>query len=151
MSLIVSMDELRGLVGQEVICGDWVVVDQSCIDRFADLSGDHQWIHTDPERAARDSPWGQTVAHGFLTIALFTRMMGMGIQITGTRLGVNYGFDRLRFTDTVRSGDRIRARAKLARVDDIKGGVQTVLDVTVEREGHEKPALVATWLLRRYV
>ncbi|MDB5572101.1 MAG: dehydratase [Hyphomicrobiales bacterium] len=150
MTLPITLEDLRAKTGTQIVAGDWIVVQQDDIDRFADLSGDRQWIHVDPERAARESPWGGTIAHGFLTLALFTRMMGHAVRVEGAKFGVNYGFDRLRFTDIVRCGDRIRARGTLESVEDIKGGAQVRLDMRVEREGHEKPALVALWLLRYY-
>jgi acyl dehydratase len=144
------VEELRRLVGKEVAVTDWFTVSQERIDAFADATQDHQWIHVDRERAAGESPYGTTVAHGFLSLSLLPHLLGEAIEIQGTRLGVNYGLNRVRFTGPVQSGARVRARFRLAAVEDIERGVQTMWNVTIEREGEAKPVLVAEWLTRRH-
>ncbi|MCC6609738.1 MAG: MaoC family dehydratase [Burkholderiales bacterium] len=148
-STIVSVDELRTRVGTEIAVSDWFEVTQAHIDEFAEATGDRQWIHVDPERAARESPFGRTIAHGFLTLSLLAHLYQKTISVTGLRMGINYGFNRVRFTGPVPSGARIRARFRLAALEDIANGVQMTWDVQVEREGAERPVLVAEWLSRR--
>jgi acyl dehydratase len=145
-----SLAQLRSLTGREVVVSDWLEVTQARIDRFADATGDHQWIHVDPERAARESPFGAAIAHGFLTLSLLSKFLNESVDFGPSRMGVNYGMNRVRFTDPVPVGSRIRARFALARVEDLQGGVQLVWDVTIERDGAAKPCLVAEWLTRRY-
>jgi len=140
---------LRELVGTEVGPGSWLVVSQDMIDRFADATGDRQWIHVDPSRA-RAGPFGGTVAHGFLTLSLLPHLLGQAIDLRGVRMGVNYGLNRARFTGPVPAGSRVRARFTLAACEDIPQGVQTTWAVTVEREGETKPVLIAEWVTRRY-
>jgi len=146
---ILSIDELRPRVGTEIAVSDWLEVTQEHIDEFAEATGDRQWIHVDPERAARESPYGRTVAHGFLTLSMLSRFLSESITVTGMRMGINYGFDRVRFTGPVPSGTRIRAHFTLAKLEDIANGVQMTWGVTVEREGAERPVLVADWITRR--
>ncbi len=145
-----SLDELLALKGTEVVVSDWLEITQERVDRFAQATDDHQWIHVDPERARRESPFGAPIAHGFLTLSLLSKFINESIDFGPSRMGVNYGSNRVRFTDPVPVGSKIRARLKLAGVDPIKGGVQLTWDVTVEREGSAKPCLVAEWLSRRY-
>jgi acyl dehydratase len=145
------VEDLKRLVGKEVAVTDWLAVSQDRIDAFADATQDHQWIHVDRERAARESPYGRTVAHGFLSLSLLPHLLGEAIEIQGTRLGINYGLNRVRFTGPVPAGSRVRARFQLAAVEDIDRGVQIAWNVTVEREGEAKPVLVAEWLTRRHV
>ena len=145
-----SLDELLALKGTEVVVSDWLEITQERVDRFAQATDDHQWIHVDPERARRESPFGAPIAHGFLTLSLLSKFINESIDFGPSRMGVNYGSNRVRFTDPVPVGARIRARLKLAGVDPIKGGVQLTWDVTVERDGAAKPCLVAEWLSRRY-
>jgi acyl dehydratase len=145
-----SVDELRRLAGSEVAVSDWLEVSQERIDRFAAATGDHQWIHVDRERARRESPYGATVAHGFLTLSLLAPLFTETIEMRDARLGVNYGFDRVRFTGPVPAGARIRARFALRRVEEIEGGLQLAWQVTVEREGAAKPVCIAEWITRRY-
>ncbi|UCD67136.1 MAG: MaoC family dehydratase [Betaproteobacteria bacterium] len=137
--------------GKEVAVSDWVTVTQKMIDAFADATHDHQWIHVDVERATRDSPFKAPIAHGFLTLSLLSHFLGQSIEIAGSRMGVNYGLNRVRFTDPVRVNSRLRARFLLDDVVPLEGGVQMVWAVTVECEGSDKPVLVAQWLGRRYV
>ena len=148
----VSLDEMRALVGREAGVSDWLTIGQDRIDAFADLCGDHQFIHVDPERAAR-TPIGGTVAHGFLTLSLLSYLAaGARPRIEGTVRAVNYGFDRLRFTAPVPAGARIRARFVLAALDESRPGeVSLTWDVTVEVEGQARPALAARWLTRSYL
>ena len=147
---VVRVEQLRQLVGKEVAVTDWLAVSQERIDAFAGATEDHQWIHVDRERAAAESPYGTTVAHGFLSLSLLPYLLGQAIEIQGTRLGINYGLNRVRFTGPLPSGSRVRARFRLAAVEDIAKGVQITWDVTVEREGEAKPVLVAEWITRRH-
>lgn len=145
-----SIDELRAAVGTEIGHGDWQEIDQNRIDRFADATGDHQWIHVDPERAAA-GPFGTTVAHGYLTLSMLPALTaGLG-AVDGVRMGVNYGVNRVRFPASVPVGSRIRARVELLGVDDVPGGVQVTNRVTVEREGGDKPVCVAESVSRLYL
>jgi acyl dehydratase len=137
--------------GKEVAVSDWVTVTQKMIDAFADATHDHQWIHVDVERATNDSPFKAPIAHGFLTLSLLSHFLGQSIEIAGSRMGVNYGLNRVRFTDPVRVNSRLRARFLLDDVVPLEGGVQMVWAVTIECEGSDKPVLVAQWLGRRYV
>ncbi len=148
----VSLDEMRSLVGVETGVSEWVTIEQTDIDAFADLTGDWQFIHVDPERAA-ETPFGTTIAHGFLTMSLLSWMgAGPRPRLAGTLRSVNYGFDRLRFVGPVPSGSRIRGRFVLADVIETDGGeVTTHWDVTVEVDDAERPALVARWLNRAWI
>ncbi len=144
------MNDLAQWVGREVAVSDWLEITQDRIDKFAEAAGDHQWIHVDRERAARESGFGRTIAHGFLTLSVLSQLRGDSIAVEGQRMGINYGLNRLRFTSPVPSGTRVRAKFVLAALDPIEGGVQTTWNVTVECEGADKPALVAEWLTRHY-
>jgi|SRR5215472_12111225 acyl dehydratase len=145
--VINGLEELRSLAGQEVGASDWVTVTQEMIDRFADLTGDHQWIHIDVERAKRESRFGKTIAHGFLTVSLLPHMSRDTMDIRGDfKMRVNYGFNRLRFVSPVPAGARIRARFTAQKVTED----EVTWLVTVDVEGSEKPALVAEWLGRFY-
>ena len=147
----VAPSALSGLIGTEVGVSDWITVDQARIDAFADITEDRQFIHVDPE-AAKATPFGGTIAHGFLTLSLLSRMSFDGVApLEGVVMGVNYGFDKVRFLTPVSSGARVRARFKLLGADDkgANGGVARWLlkhEVTVEIEGGDKPALIAEWL-----
>jgi acyl dehydratase len=146
-----TLDDLRGRVGQEIGASNWHEITQSRIDQFADVTGDHQWIHLDQDRASRESPYRTTIAHGFLTVSLLPKLIDEAVQIEGNfKLRVNYGFNRLRFTGAVPSGSRIRARFALHSIKDVEGGVEIAWLTTVEVEGRDKPALVAEWLGRTY-
>ena len=149
--VIPGIARLKESIGKEVAVTDWLTVSQGRIDSFADATQDHQWIHVDRERAAKESPYGTTVAHGFLSLSLLPHLLEQAIEIQGTRLGINYGLNRLRFTGPVPAGSRVRARFRLAAVEDIDRGVQMTWNVTIEREGETKPVLVAEWLTRRHV
>jgi acyl dehydratase len=146
----IGIPELEARVGSEVAVSPWVAVEQERIDLFAQATDDHQWIHVDPERA-RKGPFGTTIAHGFLTLSLVPRLMHEAIDVGGVRMSVNYGLNRLRFTAPLPSGSRVRGRFTLAKLEKIDGGVQLTWNVTVEREGGERPCLVAEWLVRHYV
>lgn len=146
------LDELRGLVGQETGVSEWLTIDQAHIDAFADVTGDWQFIHVDEERAAA-TPFGTTIAHGFLTMSLLSWFgAGPRPRIEGQIRSVNYGLDKVRFVGPVPSGSRVRARFVLAEFDERTANeVTTHWDVTVEVEGSERPAVVARWLNRAYL
>ena len=145
MALVTTngIEDLKGLIGQEVGPSEWRTVSQEDIDRFAELSGDDQWIHVDVQRAEKESPFGTTVAHGNLTLSMIDGFRKELIQSEGFALGVNYGWNKVRFPAPVPSGSRLRARAEVISVDDAGGGwFQIVTRFTVEVEGNEKPACV---------
>ncbi len=145
-----NIDELRALAGQEIGVSDWLTIDQNMIDAFAAAAGDRQWIHVDAARAKTESPYGCTVAHGFLTLALVSRLSAQAIQVRGFKLRVNYGVNRLRFPAPVLVDSRVRARITLGNVEEITGGVHLVWHVVVEMDGSAKPALAVEWLVRYY-
>ena len=145
--IINGIEELKTLTGQEIGISDWINVTQDMIDRFADVTGDHQWIHVDPERAKRETPFGSTIAHGFLTVSLLPQLSQQSLVVQGDfKMRINYGFNRLRFVSPVRSGSRIRARFTAQKVTDN----EVTWLVTVDVEGQDKPAVVAEWLSRFY-
>jgi acyl dehydratase len=149
--IISGIEELKTLIGEEIGASDWVEVAQSRINAFADATEDHQWIHLDTERAKTDSPFGTTIAHGFLTLSLLPHLAAQAYRVQGDfKMGINYGLNRLRFVSPVPSGSRVRARFTLQSVEDVAGGVQLAVAATVEIEGGQKPALVAEWLMRYY-
>ncbi|MEO6745371.1 MAG: MaoC family dehydratase [Caldimonas sp.] len=141
--------DLQPLVGQELGVSEWVSVEQQRIDQFAEATGDHQWIHIDPVRAAA-GPFKTTVAHGFLTLSLLPEMSASAFEVRDTRMGVNYGLNRVRFPAPVPSGSRLRGRFKLLSYEPIEGGAQLVVEVTMEREGSPKPVCVAESVARRF-
>ena len=143
------LTDLQPLVGQELGVSEWVSVEQERIDQFADATGDHQWIHIDPVRAAA-GPFKTTVAHGFLTLSLLPEMSASAFEVRDTRMGVNYGLNRVRFPAPVPSGSRLRGRFKLLSYEPIDGGAQLVVEVTMEREGSPKPVCVAESVARRF-
>jgi acyl dehydratase len=144
----ISLDAYQNMVGEEIGVSSWHLVDQKRIDHYADVIEDHQFIHVDPERAKRETPFGATVAHGFLTMSLLSIMSYEVMPvIEGTTMGVNYGFDKLRFISPVRSGRRVRGRFVLAEAKLRKPTeLQSRTNVTVEIEGEDRPALVADWI-----
>ncbi len=145
-----SFRDLEGRIGEEIGVSPWLEVSQARIDKFAEAIEDFQWIHVDPERAKR-SPFGGTIAHGFLTLSLLSRLGELTFSIADRKMGVNYGLNRVRFTAPLATGSRVRARFKLASYEKLEGnGVQVTWNVTVEREGGDKPVLVAEWLGRHY-
>jgi acyl dehydratase len=140
-------DSLLDAVGSTFGPTDWLTIEQSRIDAFAEATGDHQWIHVDVERA-KDGPYGGTIAHGYLTLSLTNLFLPQLIEVQGVSAGINYGLDRLRFPAAVPSGSRIRARAELMSAAPIEGGVATTVRVTVELEGNDRPCCVADSLSR---
>ncbi|KIZ17753.1 MaoC family dehydratase [Streptomyces natalensis] len=145
-----SVDDLRGAVGEELGPSDWLEIDQKRIDLFADATGDHQWIHVDPEKAAA-GPFGTTIAHGYLTLSLLPALVPRLMRVDNVKMGINYGTNKVRFPATVPVGSRLRATAKIAEVAEVKGGVQLTTLVTIEREGGEKPVCVAESVSRFYL
>jgi acyl dehydratase len=144
-----SAEKLRAAVGGKAGPTDWIVIDQARIDKFADATGDHQWIHVDPVRAA-SGPFGATVAHGYLTLALVNLFLPQLVSVPGASMGVNYGAERVRFPSVVRAGSRIRGTADIVSVESVSGGVQALIRVSIEVEGSPKPACVADTLSRYY-
>jgi acyl dehydratase len=140
---------IKELIGTEIGVGEWHEVSQDQINKFADATGDHQWIHVDVERA-KQGPFGAPIAHGYLTLSLIPTLGGGGLPISGTKMGVNYGLDRVRFPSPVKAGSRVRARRKLVDVVEGEGFVQLKVEVTVEIEGSNRPACVAETLSRAY-
>src|SRR5579859_4307419 len=153
-TVVTSVDELKQYIGKETRVGDWHVVTQEEINQFADATGDHQWIHVDPARA-QSGPFGGTIAHGYWTLsaAPFILRGGEGIQVRlPSKMGINYGLNRVRFMNPVHVGKRIRGRAKLVSVDEVQPGIiQQISEITVEIEGESKPAMVAESLTRTYL
>lgn len=146
---IPTLASLQGRLGERLATSDWVLVDQARIDRFAEATGDYQWIHVDRERAAA-GPFGTTIAHGFLTLSLIPELADKAMQIDDVQMGVNYGLNRVRFTAPVPSGSRVRAHFMLKDYQPIDGGAQLTMEVSVEREGTDKPACIAETVSRRY-
>lgn len=145
-----SMADLAICVGQEVAVSDWLTITQQQVNLFAEATGDHQWIHVDPEKAA-NGPFGGPIAHGFLTLSLLPKFFESSFEIAGSRMGVNYGLNKVRFTSPVPVGSRLRARMLLLATQPIdNNGMQMTWQVTVEREGADKPVCVAESLVRRY-
>ncbi|MER5181196.1 MaoC family dehydratase [Streptomyces sp. NPDC002896] len=150
MSITVSgLDELKKLAGGELGTSEWITVSQERINGFADATGDHQWIHTDPERA-KEGPFGGPIAHGYLTLSLFIPLFTELLEVEGVTTKVNYGLNKVRFPSPVPAGSRIRLVARLAEVDEIAGGVQVTVDGTIEIEGGTKPACVLQSVSRFY-
>ena len=147
---IETIAQLREHVGRDVAVSDWLEVLQERINQFAEATEDRQWIHVDPERSARESPFKETIAHGFLTLSLLSELSKRAISVGGVKMGINYGLDRVRFVSPVPAWSRIRGRFSLSALVDISGGVQAIWNVTVERDGGEKPVCVAEWLVRYY-
>ena len=137
-------------VGRELGPSEWMTVDQSMIDKFADATGDHQWIHVDVERAKKDMPGGKTIAHGYLTLSLVPRLAATLSRVKKRRHGINYGSNKVRFINPVPAGGRIRLRQRIKDVESIQGGVRVTSEMSVELEGHDKPALVAEILSQQY-
>ncbi len=146
-----SLQSLKDYVDREIATTDWLVVTQERILQFAEATGDRQWIHVDPERAQRESPYGAAIAHGFLTLSMMSHFMREAIQLPGeVRQAINYGLNRVRFPAPVRAGEKIRARIRLQSCRDLAGSVEAVFDITIETEGAEKPCCAAEWILRYY-
>ncbi len=141
--------DLKSALGEHLGYSDWLEMTQDRIDKFADATGDQQWIHVDPERA-KQGPFGACIAHGYLTLALVNMFLPQIVEVRGISMGVNYGSDRLRFPAPVPVGSRIRGGAELTQVEEVKGGVQATIRVTVEVEGQERPACVVETISRYY-
>lgn len=150
MRVIASVEELKGLIGQEVAVTDWFSITQERVNLFADATGDHQWIHLDVERSRKESPYGGTIAHGFLTLSLLPMMMESAVSMPHAKMGVNYGLNKVRFPAPVPVGSRVRGRMTLLEVEDLNGGAQIAWKVTMECEGGDKPVCVAESIARRY-
>ncbi len=145
-----DVQELRDSIGKEVAVSGWVEITQQRIDQFAEATGDRQWIHVDPARAREESPFGTTIAHGFLTLSLVPQMMDEALALPTARLAVNYGLDRLRFISPVKAGSRVRARFTPIEVEDVPGGTQLTLGIVVDIDGEPRPACAANFISRRY-
>lgn len=150
LTVIEDLDALSSWVGREVACSDWLAIDQERIQRFADATGDQQWIHTDPQRAALESPYKSTIAHGYLTVSLLSHLVESSLRIDGLAMALNYGLDRVRLPAPVLAGQRIRARCSLEQLEQVPGGVQAHWTATVDIEHGSKPACVAQMLVRYY-
>ncbi|HEU4728782.1 MAG TPA: MaoC family dehydratase [Kofleriaceae bacterium] len=150
MKLALQLRDLESRVGQEVAVSPWVEISQDRIDRFAKATDDFQWIHVDVERA-RQSPLGGTIAHGFLTLSMLPMLTDASFEYTDRKMSLNYGLNKVRFTAPLPSGSRIRARFVLAKLEPIEGGVQTTWNVTIEREGGDKPVMIAESISRHYL
>jgi acyl dehydratase len=150
MREIHSLAELTSLVGQEVAVSDWVEISQQRINTFAEATGDMQWIHIDAERAKRESPFGTPIAHGFLTLSLLPMLMQNAIHLSYIKMGVNYGLNKVRFPAPVPVGSKLRGHLKLLAVEEITDGAQMIWEISVEREGGDKPVCVAVSIARIY-
>ena len=154
MSQQQAFEEINGQLGEESFVSDWYEITQQRINAFAEATGDHQWIHVDPERAARESPWGSTIAHGYLTLSLYPMLRGLVDGETplypGIKQAINYGLGKLRFPQAVKVGSRIRARCTPLKVEEVAGGLQLTEQYAVEIEGESKPACVAEAIMRMY-
>ena len=150
MKTFQTLSELAACIGQEVAVSDWITITQQQVNLFAEATGDHQWIHVDPDKA-RAGPFGGPIAHGFLTLSLLPRFFESSFEITGSRMGVNYGLNKVRFTAPVPVGSRLRARMKLLSAEPMdSAGMQMIWEVTVECEGLAKPVCIAESIVRRY-
>ena len=151
MPLVVeTAQSLKDLVGREITT-DWFAVTQDRIQQFAEVIEDRQWIHVDPDRARRESSYGSTIAHGFLTLSLLSRFMGEAIEIRGgVRMSINYGLNRVRFPSPVRAGSKIRAHFTLRSLKELPDAIEAIFDATVEAQENDKPCCVAEWVVRYY-
>ena len=150
MSTTTTMAELPGLVGTELGTSEWYEVTQEHVNLFADATGDHQWIHVDPERATKESPFGGPIAHGYLTLSLLVPLFGSVLRVTDTVMGVNYGLNKVRFPSPVPVGSKVRLTATLSGIEDIAGGKQLTFSCVIEREGGDKPVCIAEPVYRYY-
>jgi len=146
----VKLEELREFVGREIGVTEWLEITQERIDKFADATDDRQWIHVDRERAGRESPYGATIAHGFLTLSLLSKFLREAVQLSGVRMAINYGLNRVRFPSAVRAGSRIRARIVLQSIRDVGDATEATYAITIETQDAEKPCCVAEWVARYY-
>jgi len=149
MKTFEKISDLQNLVGQELGVSEWMTITQEQVNKFAEATGDHQWIHVDPERA-KAGPFGAPIAHGFLTLSLLPEMTASAFRVKETRMGVNYGLNKVRFPAPVPVGSRLRGRFKLTEYIPLEGGAQMTVECTMEREGSDKPVCVAESLARRY-
>ena len=147
---IVEFKDVKSLVGKELGVSEWHLVTQDEINKFADATHDHQWIHIDVERAKKESPFGGPVAHGYYTLSLAPHLMSQIWVVNGIKMGVNYGLNKLRFPSPVMIGKRVRARATLNNVEDVQGGIQVTVGIAFEVEGSDKPVCVAEGLFHYY-
>jgi len=148
--IIEDLEELKTMVGQEIGVSDWIKVTQERVNTFAEATGDHQWIHVDPERAKKESPYGGPIAHGYLTMSLAPYFLQQIMEIKKKRMGVNYGLNKVRFPAPVPVGGKLRMKAEVAEIEEIKGGIQIVIKMTFEVEGQEKPCCIAEAIYRYY-
>ncbi len=146
----IAFDEVKSLIGEELGSSDWHRVTQEDVNAFADVTRDHQWIHIDVVRAEKESPYGTTIAHGYFTLSLVPYLMSQVWKVKGVKMGVNYGLNKLRFPAAVPVGKKVRAHATLANVEDVKGGMQVAVNITIEVEDGKKPACVIEALFRYY-
>jgi acyl dehydratase len=149
-ALVKSIEDLQNSVGQEIATSDWILLPQDRIAAFGDVTGDRQWIHLDSERARRESPYGSTIAHGFLTLSLLSEMFRSAVQVSGARMTINYGLNRVRFPASVPAGSRLRASFSVQSFKTISNGAEVTFSVVVELEHAIKPCCVAEWILRYY-
>ncbi|MGI8816991.1 MAG: MaoC family dehydratase [Pseudonocardia sp.] len=150
MRVFTSVEDIKSAVGSHLGTSDWVTIEQKQIDTFADATGDHQWIHVDPDKA-KDGPFGKPIAHGFLTLSLNPVLAQTVYRVDNVKMGVNYGLNKVRFTSPVPVGSRVRGSYELVEVTDVAGGVQLIVKATIELEGSERPAAVAETLVRYYL
>ena len=150
MTTTTTLAELPGLVGTELGTSDWYEVTPEAVQKFADATGDHQWIHLDVERAKKESPFGGPIAHGYLTLSLVVPLVAQVLTVTDVAMGVNYGLNKVRFPAPVPVGSKVRASVVLKDVEQVAGGLQNTLAVTIEREGGDKPVCIAEWVVRHY-
>ena len=147
----IPVEEMRGLVGREVAVGEWIEISQERINQFADATEDHQWIHIDSERAAKESPFKTTIGHGFLSLSMLSKMSYETVRVKGDfKMGINYGLNRVRFPAPVPAGSRLRGRFTVQAFDEHEWGIQTTWGVTVEIEETPKPCVAAEWITRAY-
>ena len=154
MGLASVLEDLQGRIGQDIHVSDWLPVTQELVDQFANATGDRQWIHVDPRRAATESPYGKTIAHGYLSLSLYPRLRGLEDEahplFPGVKSVINYGLNKLRFPNAVKVGSKIRARCKLLAAEEVKDSLQLTEQYTVEIDGEERPACVAECIMRVY-
>lgn len=150
MVTVEAPEALKQYAGQEIAVTDWIAVTQDRIDQFANATGDRQWIHIDRERARRESPYGTTIAHGFLTLSLVSDFIRQVLEVKGLRMAINYGLNRVRFPSAVLADSKVRARVALQSVKDLPEGVEATWAITIEAENSDKPCCVAEWLVRYY-
>ena len=149
-TIVEGVEGVQGLVGQQLGHSDWVEITQEMVDTFADATGDHQWIHVDPERAKAESPFGGPIGHGYLTLSLLIPMWSQVLTVSDATMGVNYGLNKVRFPAPVPVGSKVRARVTLQDVEEVAGGLQNTFAVTIEREGGDKPVCIAEPVYRFY-